>query len=69
MPIDPDELIPSDEAARLLGLKVHTLTSWRHEGKGPTYLKIGRSIFYRRDDIRAWLGTCIREPANSGKAA
>jgi len=41
MPIDPDELIPSDEAARLLGLKVHTLTSWRHEGKGPTYLKIG----------------------------
>jgi hypothetical protein len=44
-----------EEAAAIIGVKPTTLATWRHYGKGPTYLKIGRSCFYRESDIEMWL--------------
>jgi predicted DNA-binding transcriptional regulator AlpA len=44
-----------EEAAAIIGVKPTTLASWRHFGKGPRYLKIGRSCFYREADIETWL--------------
>jgi predicted DNA-binding transcriptional regulator AlpA len=44
-----------EEAAVLIGVKPTTLAMWRHKGKGPRYLKIGRSCFYRVSDIETWL--------------
>jgi predicted DNA-binding transcriptional regulator AlpA len=44
-----------EEAASFLGLKPSTLAAWRHQGRGPRYLKIGRSCFYLESDIEAWL--------------
>jgi predicted DNA-binding transcriptional regulator AlpA len=44
-----------EQAAAFLGLKPSTLASWRHQGRGPKYLKIGRSCFYRDSDLEAWL--------------
>ena len=31
-----------------------TLTSWRVEGVGPCFLKIGNRIRYRLQDVEAW---------------
>jgi hypothetical protein len=71
MEIDPNELVPSDETAKLLNVKPQTMVTWRHEGKGPRYLKIGRSVFYRRSDIRAYLGALLTDPVAKarGRAA
>lgn len=69
MQIDPEELIPSAETARLLAVKEQTLAAWRHFGRGPRFCKVGRSIFYRRDDLRAWLGEQMRAPAAKSHAA
>ena len=55
MTIDPDELIASGHAAKLLRVKDTTLTAWRNQKRGPAYLKIGRSVFYRRSDLCEWL--------------
>jgi predicted DNA-binding transcriptional regulator AlpA len=44
-----------EEAAAIIGVKPTTLASWRHYGKGPRYLKIGRSCFYCESDIEEWL--------------
>ena len=44
-----------EEAALLIGVKPTTLSMWRHKGRGPRYLKIGRSCFYRETDIERWL--------------
>jgi hypothetical protein len=44
-----------EEAATIIGVKPTTLAMWRHKGRGPRYLKIGRSCFYRESDIEAWL--------------
>ena len=54
--IEPEELISEDEAAGLLRQKPTTLTAWRHEKRGPAWIKVGRGCFYRRADINAWLG-------------
>lgn len=53
--IDPCELVSSPAAAQMLGVKPATLNAWRHEKRGPAYVKAGRRIFYRLTDIRRWL--------------
>jgi hypothetical protein len=63
---DDDELLVDGEAARELGIKPKTLPTWRCNGYGPSFLKVGRKVFYRRGDIRAWLLNQRREPVRAG---
>jgi predicted DNA-binding transcriptional regulator AlpA len=39
------------EVADRLGLSVATLRAWRFRGKGPRFLRLGRSVRYLRADI------------------
>ena len=39
--IDLGDLLTTKEAAILLGLKANTLEIYRHQGKGPPFLKLG----------------------------
>lgn len=49
-------LIGPDEAgARLGGIPARTLSQWRYLGRGPRYLKVGKYVRYRPEDIEAWL--------------
>jgi Helix-turn-helix domain len=54
-PPPEDRLLNQESAAALIGVKPPTLASWRHFGKGPHYIKVGRSAFYKVADIEAWL--------------
>ena len=62
--------LTTDEAAR--GLHVHwrTLKRWQSHGNGPPQVRIGRRVYYRRDDIAAWLtaqGSALSEaPVTKG---
>lgn len=47
-------LRPADMAARI-GVPVGTLANWRCDGRGPRYLKVGRHVRYRVEDLEAWL--------------
>jgi len=47
-------LTEADAAARL-GLKVATLRAWRHQGRGPAYVRLGRAIRYLEADIEEFL--------------
>ncbi len=40
------------EVAELLGLSVATLRAWRHRGKGPRFLRLGRSVRYLPSDLQ-----------------
>ena len=31
--------------------------AWRHRGQGPVYVKIGKLVFYRPSDIRAYVAS------------
>ena len=39
------------QVAEQLGLSVATLRSWRHRGKGPRFLRLGRCVRYLPADV------------------
>jgi hypothetical protein len=47
------------EAARRLNRQPYTLRRWRHEGKGPRFVKLGPSqqsaVFYFEDELEAFI--------------
>ena len=46
------------EASPLLGVSVKTLQLWRHQRRGPNYLKLGRRVFYYGPDLLAYIDRC-----------
>jgi hypothetical protein len=53
---DSDELLDEDAAAVAVGKRnKRTLKRWRDFGEGPPFIKVGRTIYYRRQAIRDWL--------------
>lgn len=62
-----EPLTEADTAVRL-GLKVATLRAWRHQGKGPAYVRLGRAIRYLVSDIDEFLRANRHGPvSNRGK--
>jgi predicted DNA-binding transcriptional regulator AlpA len=65
-----DEPLLSDiETAAILGVAPKTLPAWRHYGKGPPYVKVGKRVRYNPSKIREWLNMQIIEPSRKAAAA
>lgn len=47
--------LTTKEVAAKLGLSPQTIRMWRWDGTGPRYYRFHRSIFYKADDIEAWI--------------
>ncbi|WP_369431794.1 helix-turn-helix domain-containing protein [Quadrisphaera setariae] len=41
--------------AEMLRTPESTVRYWRHIGAGPLWIKVGRRVIYRRDDVLTWL--------------
>jgi excisionase family DNA binding protein len=50
-----DRLMSVEEVADFLGVPVQSVRKWRYLGTGPTGLKVGRHVRYRRADLEKWL--------------
>ena len=37
------------------GISLASIYQWRYRGEGPTALKVGRHLRYRKVDVDAWL--------------
>lgn len=48
-------ILTEDDLAEVLGLEPRTIQAWRAEGRGPDFVKLGKSVFYRVADVRAWI--------------
>ena len=53
-------LIPPPQLAGFLNISIRTLERWRVEGVGPAYVKAGRRVLYRREDVESWLAEGTR---------
>ncbi len=59
--IEQVEILTEDEAAKYIGMSKSFLNADRSNGprkkrtKGPVFLKLGRSIRYRKVDLDEWL--------------
>jgi predicted DNA-binding transcriptional regulator AlpA len=58
-----DALLPTAEAARLVGLTPKTLRQLRCDRTGPRCLKLGTKkqsrTVYRRSDLERWIRSCV----------
>lgn len=53
---DPNQLLTTEQAAQILGLRPQTLALWRSSRRHELrYLKVGRLVRYRRGDLEHWL--------------
>lgn len=41
--------------AKVLGCDVKTLQAWRTRGGGPPFVRVGRLVRYRNEDIQKWI--------------
>lgn len=60
--IHPDEMLDTDQLAPLILQKPATLISWRSEGKGPPFYKLGRRVTYKWEDALLWMAAQRRDP-------
>lgn len=59
-------LITTAELAEALGLAEQTLIGWRCSGKGPSFTKLGKSVFYRLADVKAWVAKNVTATVTGG---
>lgn len=57
---DEHTVLPTEHAARYLGLSPKTLETLRTRGGGPPFLKLGRRVVYRKTDLDTWLAARVR---------
>jgi predicted site-specific integrase-resolvase len=48
-------LLTPTSVARLLGVEVETLASWRRRGYGPNWYRIGKKVRYAEAELRTWM--------------
>lgn len=59
---DGPEFMRCDEVSEALGIAESTLSHMRKRGAGPAFRNNGRTILYRRADVRAWATANGSEP-------
>lgn len=55
LPQNEETLIPRGDLPSYIGIAEQTLARWAHEGYGPGFVKLGRRVFYRSGELRAWI--------------
>ena len=54
--------------AQRLGCKVKTLQAWRVRGGGPSFVRVGRLVRYRPQDVESWIDArCVASTSESTK--
>lgn len=49
------EFLTDPQFARLVKTSTRTTETWRRNGNGPPFIRLGRRILYRRCDVETWL--------------
>jgi len=52
-------LLAESDLAEMLAMRVQTLQAWRAKRRGPDFVKLGKSVFYRADDVKEWINSSI----------
>ena len=61
----PSPSLTERDAALYIAVSQHTLRAWRRQGRGPVYLKLGRSIRYTVADLSQYLLEHRVEPGSA----
>ncbi|WP_217987669.1 helix-turn-helix transcriptional regulator [Halomonas salipaludis] len=70
--LPPDAVVPlpklmnQRDLADYLGKSTAWCERARWAGEGPRYIKLGRHVRYRADDVLAWIEECARTSTTGG---
>jgi excisionase family DNA binding protein len=53
-------LLTESQAAERLGVRERTLREWRAKGISPKWLRMGRFVHYRAEDVSAWIESRVQ---------
>ena len=53
-------LLTEQDAATLLKVTVKAVQGWRYRGGGPRFVKVGRCVRYRLEDLQAFVLAALR---------
>lgn len=59
-------LMTPEQVAERLHIQPRTLEAWRRAGKGPAYVRPGKFILYRPEDVEAWEAEMAVKPGGEG---
>ena len=62
------KLYSQTELEACTGIPARTWSQWRYRDKGPCYVKIGRHVRYRLEDVDTWLESRIQGGDAEGSA-
>jgi hypothetical protein len=60
-------LLTEKEAAGKLVMSVAALRRWRLEMRGPTFVRVGRRIRYREEDLESWVEANAQKMGSGGR--
>ncbi len=63
--LTPHQRLDVTQAAAYLGRSRSWLDAERAKGRGPRYIKMGARVFYRKENLDAYLEACERETEES----
>ena len=58
--VSKSKLIDTVQLAEYLGNEVNTCEGWRLKGIGPSYIKVGRLVRYRIENVDRWIESQTR---------
>ena len=61
-----EKLLTTNELAKFLDVAPYTIYLLRQTGQGPRYLKLGRIIRYKMEDVQTWLEEKTKEKEYPG---
>jgi hypothetical protein len=61
--LDLPPILKPEQLGQLFNKPLNVLANDRYFGRGPAYVKYGRSVFYLRSDVIAFLAANRRDPA------
>jgi hypothetical protein len=63
-----EEFLTPEGVARLIGKSTRTVNWWREDRQGPPYVRVGRTILYKKTSVLKWLSDREVTPRKSRKA-
>jgi len=65
---DDRQLFSALEISVILDKRIGTLNEWRSRGKGPEFIKLGRTVRYERSEVLRYLSACREKGAKQKNA-
>ena len=62
-----NKVVNEVKAAKIICVAVQTLRNWRHQRKGPAYLKISRAVRYKVEDLENFMNSKRIDPEGQHK--